>query len=167
MATLGASLLGRSGLRRVPLSFGAQDLAANPPEFANMPESGNQAESGNPAEPAAISIPEVVLQARRLARAIAGEEPLPVPVVSSDPAEAVRRRIAFTLRLDGERHRRLRLTVRSEGRSAQQILITALDQYLATAQPVLFNDPVPATDPATVNAATLPSLRRTPTGSQT
>jgi hypothetical protein len=168
MASLGASLLGRSGLRRVPLSFGAQELAANLPDADPAPGIVDRVADhfADVPEPAAISIPEVVLQAQRLARAIAGEVPLPAPLASSEPAEAARRRVAFTLRLDGKRHRCLRLTVCSEGRSAQQILITALDRYLAAAQAAISTDPVRATIPAAVNAATQPSLRRTPTGSK-
>jgi hypothetical protein len=159
MASLGASLLGRSGLRRVPLSFGVQDIA----DDLALAEPVSPDHGAAVAEPVLETVPEVVLQARRLARAIAGEEALPVPVVS--PAVAAdhgRRRVAFTLRLDADRHCRLRLTVRAEGRSAQQILITALDRYLADAPAAVSAHPVAATG----IPATLPSLRRTPTGSQ-
>lgn len=58
------------------------------------------------------------------------------------PAEVVRlpkrqaivagRKAAFTLRLDAERHLRLRLACAVTGRSAQQLVAGALDQFLAT-----------------------------------
>jgi hypothetical protein len=41
------------------------------------------------------------------------------------------RRAAFTLRLDAERHLKLRLACTLDGRSAQQLLIAALDALLA------------------------------------
>lgn len=43
-------------------------------------------------------------------------------------------RKAFTLRLDTERHARLRLAVATQGRSAQQLVTEALDAFL-TASP--------------------------------
>ncbi len=45
--------------------------------------------------------------------------------------EHVSRRSAFTLRLDAERHLRLKLAAAVEGESAQQLVTQALDQYLA------------------------------------
>ncbi|WP_327785520.1 hypothetical protein [Sphingomonas changnyeongensis] len=41
------------------------------------------------------------------------------------------RKAAFTLRLDGDRHLRLRLASAVRNRSAQQIVTEALDQFLA------------------------------------
>lgn len=41
-------------------------------------------------------------------------------------------KVAFTLRLDGERHLKLRIASAMSHRSAQQIVTEALDQYLAT-----------------------------------
>lgn len=42
------------------------------------------------------------------------------------------RKAAFTLRLDGPRHLRLRLACAVENRSAQQIVVEALDRFLET-----------------------------------
>jgi len=42
------------------------------------------------------------------------------------------RKAAFTLRLDAERHLRLRLACAVSGRSAQQIVARALDEALAS-----------------------------------
>jgi len=45
---------------------------------------------------------------------------------------ARRDKAAFTLRLDADRHFRLRLACAVTGRSAQQIVTGALDQFLTT-----------------------------------
>lgn len=42
------------------------------------------------------------------------------------------RKAAFTLRLDGERHLRLRLACTIDNRSAQQLVVEALDRFLET-----------------------------------
>ncbi|HST36887.1 MAG TPA: hypothetical protein VLK25_09710 [Allosphingosinicella sp.] len=103
--------------------------------------------------------PEVVAQQRAVAEAFeaevaeeieAAEElaevevPAPAPIRAKAPAEIVplpKRRVpaatqgrkaAFTLRLDGDRHLRLRLATAVTGRSAQQLVLSALDELLAT-----------------------------------
>ena len=93
------------------------------------------------------SEPEVVAQQRAIAESFAAEEEeAPAPVNVPAPVVALPRRTAaaaaatavqgkkaaFTLRLDGERHLRLRLTTAVTGRSAQQIVTEALDQFLAS-----------------------------------
>ncbi len=65
--------------------------------------------------------PLVVRQQAELAREFA------TPAASPSPG----RKAAFTLRLDGERHLRLRLACAARHRSAQQIVIQALDELLA------------------------------------
>jgi hypothetical protein len=50
------------------------------------------------------------------------------PVSLDEPTH--RQRVAFTLRLDRDRHLKLRLASVISDRSAQQILTEALDQYL-------------------------------------
>ena len=52
------------------------------------------------------------------------------PVAKAKPDEG--RKAAFTLRLDGERHLRLRLATAVTGQSAQQIVTSALDAMLAS-----------------------------------
>ena len=47
-------------------------------------------------------------------------------------SRAAGRKAAFTLRLDAERHLRLRLACAVTGRSAQQLVAGALDEFLAT-----------------------------------
>ena len=48
------------------------------------------------------------------------------------PAPAKLRRAAFTLRLDAERHRKLRVAALLGHRSCQHLVTEALDQFLAT-----------------------------------
>ena len=54
------------------------------------------------------------------------------PLSRAKPGQMARAKAAFTLRLDPERHLRLRLACAVDHRSAQQIVTEALDQYLLT-----------------------------------
>ena len=67
-------------------------------------------------------------------RARAGRSGLPRRRPSPPPRRraAAEGKAAFTLRLDGERHLRLRLANAVTGRSAQQIVTEALDHFLAS-----------------------------------
>ena len=65
-------------------------------------------------------VPEVVRQQRQLGRDVERRSAL-----------AEGRRAAFTLRLDAARHLQLRLACTITGRSAQQLMIEALDRLLA------------------------------------
>jgi hypothetical protein len=91
--------------------------------------------------------PEVVAQQRAIAESFEAEaeaEPAPQPIAIQAPAEVVAlprrrapavadgRKAAFTLRLDAQRHLRLRLATAVTGRSAQQIVTSALDALLET-----------------------------------
>ena len=85
----------------------------------------------------------MIAQQRAIAESFAPEEDevpepakVPAPVVAlpkrAAPAAAPQgKKAAFTLRLDGERHLRLRLANAVTGRSAQQIVTEALDHFLA------------------------------------
>ncbi len=89
-----------------------------------VPEAANA-----PAEPVPVMIerPAVVRQQEELARELA-------PVVPRKPRAAAGSKgtAAFTLRLDPERHLKLRLVCAVAHRSAQQIVAHALDEFLAT-----------------------------------
>jgi hypothetical protein len=114
----------------VPSSIAALTPAPKHPVQADSPE------------------PEVVAQQRAIAESFEPEEaeetPVPVqapapvvrlpkrPAVAAAAAQAGGRKAAFTLRLDGERHLRLRLANALTGRSAQQIVTEALDRFLAS-----------------------------------
>ena len=86
----------------------------------------------------------VAAQQRAIAETFvdAAEESVPAAAPERAPAEVVKmpkrqalpsgKKAAFTLRLDGERHLKLRLACAVTGRSAQQLVAGALDDFLAT-----------------------------------
>ena len=116
------------------------------PPVAIVPDVSDVAEEQGP-------VP-VVEQQRALADQFPAveEEPVQEPVAVEAPAEIVRmpkrpaqprakaaakaqaqidvRKAAFTLRLDSSRHLRLRLATAVTGRSAQQLVTAALDQFI-------------------------------------
>lgn len=104
--------------------------------------------SPKPVATAETDEPEVVAQQRVIAESFEAEpveaetEPEAEPADRREPAEIVSlpkrvatvapgKKAAFTLRLDPERHLRLRLACAVTGRSAQQIVVDALDRALA------------------------------------
>jgi hypothetical protein len=93
--------------RELAESFGAED-AEEHDEF--------EAEAEAP-KPVKVKAPAPVVKLRK-------------PVRAASPAPG--KKAAFTLRLDGERHLRLRLATAVSGSSAQQIVTAALDQFLAS-----------------------------------
>lgn len=72
-------------------------------------------------------VPPVVLAREELAERIGAA---PAPRKKAAPAPG--RKAAFTLRLDAERHLKLRLACAVTGRSAQQIVTQALDDFIDT-----------------------------------
>ena len=88
----------------------------------------------------AMPLPPVVEQRRALAEKVeqpasaveAVIEPVPAALVKAPAPVAIgaRSKAAFTLRLDPERHLRLRLACAVANRSAQQIVTEALDAFL-------------------------------------
>jgi hypothetical protein len=88
--------------------------------------------------PAPVVAPLVVPAA--IGPAVAPVAPAAAPVARAQPAPArtprpraasgSKAKAAFTLRLDGDRHLRLRLACAVTGRSAQQLVTEALDQLL-------------------------------------
>lgn len=83
-------------------------------------------------EAVAVPVPEVVRQQQAIAAQVA---PLPVAEPATSPparrsALAAGRRAAFTLRLDADRHLKLRLASTLANRSAQQIVTEALDRLI-------------------------------------
>jgi hypothetical protein len=110
-----------------------------------------------PAEPESHEPPVVVEQQRALEESFApaaaepeaeieafeAEAPTPVPAAKPRaavvrlpkrralPAPAAKAKSAFTLRLDPERHLRLRLACAVTGKSAQQLVTGALDEFLS------------------------------------
>lgn len=82
----------------------------------------------------APAVPEVVRQREEAALRVAVPTPVTMlkQVAPRRSALTDGRRAAFTLRLDGERHLKLRLACTIANRSAQQILTEALDRLLDT-----------------------------------
>jgi len=75
----------------------------------------------------AASRPEVLAQQAEISQAFEGEAEKPKRKIALRPRTA---KAAFTLRLDPERHLRLRLACAVHNRSAQQIVTEALDAFL-------------------------------------
>lgn len=86
------------------------------------------------AAPVSAPVPEVVRQQEAMARKVAAPVALaavpyvPAPVRRSALSDG--RRAAFTLRVDAERHLRLRLACTIRNRSAQQLVTEALDRLI-------------------------------------
>lgn len=133
-ASLSAGLLARRGaaqpaMRRAPLGgiasvtpslddLGWNDMGAEPP----APVSPISAAMVT--EPVALAPPPVARQIAAIARRIGAPPPV------AEPAPRARK-AAFTLRLDSERHLRLRLLSALSHQSAQQLMVAALDRLLA------------------------------------
>ena len=92
-------------------------------------------------EAEAHEVPEIVRQQESLIERVAAvarkveARPVPKPKVKVEKAPRAlraREKAAFTLRLDAERHLRLRLASAVTNRSSQVILTDLLDEYLAT-----------------------------------
>ena len=76
-------------------------------------------------------LPDVLRQQQTIVERIVAA-PRKSAAVSRRSALEDGRRAAFTLRLDAERHLKLRLACTMQGRSAQQLVIDALDQLIGT-----------------------------------
>ena len=148
-ASLSSGLLARKGAAKPAMrpqgfnTFGAnlEDLGWNdmgqeePDEPAPTPVCGltpisaRSTEHDVPVQPCVAPEPPVVLQQRALEQSVAPAEVVALPprrgLTGSTKAKA-----AFTLRLEAERHLRLRLACALTRRSAQQLVTEALDQFL-------------------------------------
>ena len=153
LASLSGGLLARKGGARpamrpqgyaslAPTSQQLEDLGWD--DMGHEPQHQHQAPPQLSAVPAAeVEKPPVLVAREALAQVIeAPEAPVEAPravrPVSVATATRLSRetahkgRAAFTLRLDADRHLRLRLACAITGRSAQQIVTGALDELLAT-----------------------------------
>lgn len=104
----------------------------------------SEVEGAAPSDAEEHDEPEVVAQQRAIAESFPPEaeaeevepaEPAQIVSLPKRPVAAAAplgRKAAFTLRLDAERHLRLRLAAAVTGRSAQQIVTGALDALLAS-----------------------------------
>ena len=86
--------------------------------------------------PVEVAVPEVVRQQEDLTHRVAAERTVEAERIVEAPrprrsALSDGRRAAFTLRLDAERHLKLRLASVTSNRSAQQLVTEALDRLIA------------------------------------
>ncbi|HEX4848334.1 MAG TPA: hypothetical protein VFV30_09330 [Novosphingobium sp.] len=110
----GAKPAMRSQLSALPVAEPHEDLGWNDMGHDHMAEIVRLTPEGAP-------IPEVLRQQQELSNRIARER---------RSALAAGRRAAFTLRVDSDRHLKLRLACTLHNRSAQQLVTEALDQWL-------------------------------------
>ncbi|MFB0873349.1 MULTISPECIES: hypothetical protein [unclassified Sphingobium] len=138
LASLTSGLLARKGaaqpaMRRPMLGFGRATAGAVQQDDLGWNDMGFDVEpTPEPVEEApvpigltpmpapAAAVPPVVAERKQLAKRVAA-------TIAPAPAG---RKAAFTLRLDAERHLKLRLAVAVTRRSAQQIVTQALDEFL-------------------------------------
>lgn len=124
-------------------------LPAAKADVVTLKPSASLAPPPIPQSPVVAKVPEVVRQQEAIAERVAEvAQPKPAAPKSAAPkapvakapklADVTRRsalsdgrRAAFTLRLDAERHLKLRLACTIANRSAQQIVTDALDQFIA------------------------------------
>ncbi len=104
------------------------DAAYEDEDDAFVAESADQIPAHDRGDVAATRQPVVLTQVR-LAGAMAAR-PAATPAAEKGPADKTRR-AAFTLRLDRERHLKLRLAATIKGVSAQVLVTEALDSLLA------------------------------------
>ena len=137
LASLSSGLLARKGqarpaMRPQPISFG---MAASEDDLGWN-------DMGDAGEAEATPVPPVLVERATLVREVEATSAAEVPPAKRiSPATAARlaresaaltaaRKAAFTLRLDADRHLRLRLGAALAGRSAQQLVTEALDAFL-------------------------------------
>lgn len=152
-ASLSSSLLARKGQAKPamrPQGFAGFGLSGGHPHHVHHEDLGWNDMGHEVAVPQPISAdivpiqpeaPAVLRQQDDLARELANDAvptaPVaPVAALVAGPRKVVRApagskgKAAFTLRLDPDRHLQLRLVCAVEHRSAQQVVVAALDAYL-------------------------------------
>ncbi|WP_022682711.1 hypothetical protein [Sphingobium bisphenolivorans] len=158
LASLTSGLLARKGaaspaMRRPMMGFGMTAGATALQEDLGWNDMGFDVTQPEPAPvearsvagltpmtpiPAAAPVPPVVTEREELAERIAQPAPPKKVRKANKPSKieaaavTVGRKAAFTLRLDGDRHLKLRLASAVARRSAQQIVTEALDTYLSS-----------------------------------
>jgi hypothetical protein len=143
-ASLTAGLLARKGSAKPAMrpSFAhaaasAEDLGWNDMGHSHPPaERVRRPLATQPATALPAPEPNIVAQQHaKIAETFSAPAANPAPAKKAESAAAIaprKEKTAFTLRLDHERHLRLRLACAVTGRSAQQLVIEAVDQLLAS-----------------------------------
>jgi hypothetical protein len=150
-AALTSGLLARKGgarpaMRRQPIAglshmsinmmedLGWNDMGVEEPEPDSSPVAAQLA-SARKKLSAANQPPPAPVEHAPVEDIAPAEPPRATPVIDLTLVRAMRtagRKSAFTLRIDAERHLRLRLLSAVKNRSAQQLMITALDALIAS-----------------------------------
>jgi hypothetical protein len=145
LASLSSTLLARKGTARPamrPQGFGAGFNTGAPLEDLGWNDMGAADSAPSPVPPVLVAREALKIELAREPEPAATIEP-PVAVKSVSVATATRigresakqtkgSKAAFTLRLDSERHLRLRLASALTNRSSQNLLCQALDSYLTS-----------------------------------
>jgi hypothetical protein len=149
VASLGPTLLARKGSARPAMRPQVAPLRQFEDNAARQLDDLGWNDMGNDAEPATPTMIPAVQPERHVAEIVELNPGLELPAarqseVLRQQAEIAERmgrprrsalsdgrRAAFTLRLDAERHLKLRLACITTDRSAQQIVIEALDRLIA------------------------------------
>ncbi|MFC0102980.1 hypothetical protein [Sphingopyxis terrae] len=131
--SVGHELIAEDAAELTPADMGPLDptpIDLTPVDLTGAPAADFAAE--------AVEVPEIVRQQESLIERVAAVarkvEARPEPKAKKDKAprtQRAREKAAFTLRLDAERHLRLRLASAVTNRSAQTILTELLDDYLS------------------------------------
>lgn len=142
-ASLSSGLLARKGHARPAMRpQGFVQHATHAAEDLGWNDMGDEAPLAPQPAPVAIvppAPPPVLQQRAELEEQLAPEAPAPAPLPPRAVARVVREvkaatrnnsKAAFTLRLDTDRHLRLRLASAVHNRSAQQLVTEALDAFL-------------------------------------
>lgn len=150
IASLSSGLLARKGQARPamrPQGFHGHSMNLEDLGWNDMGESFATPEPVLEAMPPVADVPPVLLEREKLREEIVGEPVAEaIPPAASAPksvsvatASRIQREVnagkpksAFTLRLDTDRHLRLRLASATRGRSAQSLVTQALDALLET-----------------------------------
>jgi hypothetical protein len=143
-ASLTAGLLARKGSAKPAMrpSFGHAPAPTDDLGWNDMGHASSQLERPRRplvSQPApAVQAPEpniVAQQHAKIAETFSAPIDKPAPVKKAETAAVIaprKHRTAFTLRLDHERHLKLRLACAVTGRSAQQLVMEAVEQLLAS-----------------------------------
>lgn len=129
LASLSSGLLARPGQAKPAMR--PQVFAPTPLEDLGWNDMGQQ----QPLPVAApAELPPVLTERAELVQAVSSPAPTKPAAKRATAAHTAVHKAAFTLRLDPDRHLRLRLASAVAGRSSQQLLVQALDAFL-DAQP--------------------------------
>ncbi|WP_374145683.1 hypothetical protein [Sphingomonas sp. 28-63-12] len=158
-ASLSSGLLARKGQAKPamrPQGFSGFGAISDAIDDLGWNDMGHNDSQPGPAPVEQVPLPPVLRQREALATEleVAGPDPLPVPMASVQPVAPIEPRLtrkrtpkrrgdgngdaggraksAFTLRLNADRHLRLRLASALHHRSAQQLVTEALDSFLKT-----------------------------------